>query len=277
MSSLNRDARRDLPIGMFDSGVGGLTVLDAVRRRMPQEDLLYLGDTARLPYGTKSGDTITRYALQATRKLVEQQVKMLVVACNTASSVALPALQRAYPDIPVIGVVEHGAEAACKASVSGAIAVMGTTSTTREGAYVRTILGMRPDARVTGVATQLLVPMAEEGWFDGPLVEGIIARYLKPVMSRDTPPDCLVLGCTHFPLLTEAVRAVVGPAVILVDSAATTAQAVENRLVRDGLARIQPGGSMTFLTTDDTGRFAATGSLFLRTNLSAGDVRLVDL
>ncbi len=268
---------RNLPIGLFDSGVGGLTVLEALRRRLPGEDLLYLGDTARLPYGTKSAETITRYALQATRKLVERRVKALVVACNTATSVALPALEQAFADIPVIGVVEPGAQAACAASRNGHIAVMATASTTREGAYRRAILARRPEATVLGIATQLLVPMAEEGWFDGPLVEGVIARYLDPVFATDAAPDCLVLGCTHFPLLIRPVRAVVGPEVSLVDSAATTAQAVETTLRAADLFRETPGGSIRFLTTDDVHRFAATGSLFLGMPITAADVQLVDL
>ena len=271
------DFLRNLPIGLFDSGVGGLTVLQALRRRMPGEDLLYLGDTARLPYGTKSAETITRYALQASRKLVDRRIKALVVACNTATSVALPALQAAFSTIPVIGVVEPGAQAACAASRSGHIAVIATASTTREGAYVRAILSRRPEARVLGIATQMLVSMAEEGWFDGLVAEGVIARYLDPVFSAPDAPDCLVLGCTHFPLLFKPLRAVVGPAVTLVDSAATTAEAVETRLLADDLARETPSGDITFLTTDDVSRFAATGSLFLGLPITAADVQLVDL
>ena len=267
-----------LPIGLFDSGVGGLTVLDAMRRRVPGEDFLYLGDTARLPYGTKSPETITRYALQATRKLIERRIKLLVVACNTATAVALPALAETYPDIPVIGVVEPGALAACRTSASGRIAVMATMSTTRGGAYVRAILAHRPEAHVVSLAASLLVPMAEEGWFEGPLVEGIIARYLDPVFREQTEtPDCLVLGCTHFPLLIKALRAVVGPDVALVDSAATTAETVADRLRQDCLERPAGGGSITFLTTDDVARFAATGSLFLGMSIAGSDVELVNL
>ena len=269
---------RHLPIGLFDSGVGGLTVLDALRRRLPHENFLYLGDTARLPYGTKSPETISRYALQATRALVDRHVKLLVVACNTATAVALPALAAAYPGTPVIGVVEPGALAACRASSHGRIAVMATQSTTQGGAYVRAILAHRPEARITSLAASLLVPMAEEGWFEGPLVEGIIAKYLDPVFHAPTPPpDCLVLGCTHFPLLLKALRNVVGPDVTLVDSAATTAETVAAQLTHSNLTRPQPGGAITFLTTDDATRFANTGSLFLGMTIPPADVELVNL
>ncbi|MDR2726589.1 MAG: glutamate racemase [Deltaproteobacteria bacterium] len=274
---MRRSPDAHLPVGLFDSGVGGLTVLDAMRRRMPEENFLYLGDTARLPYGTKSRETITRYALQATGKLVERRIKLLVVACNTATAAALPALVEHYPSIPVVGVVEPGARAACRASPSGRIAVMATASTTRGGVYVRVILSHRPNAQVTSLAAPLLVPMAEEGWFEGPLVEGIIAKYLDPVFrGRGDDPDCLVLGCTHFPLLLKALRAVVGPAVSLVDSADTTAEEVLRHLDRDDLENTG-GGAITFLTTDDTARFAATGSIFLGMPIDQSDVELVNL
>lgn len=278
MSDALFHTRTELPIGLFDSGVGGLTVLAALRRALPGEDLLYLGDTARLPYGTKSAETITRYALQAARKLVERQIKLLVVACNTVSAVALPSLAAAFPDIPVIGVVEPGARAACRASRKGRIAVIATASTTRGGAYPLAIKAQRPEAVVTGLATSLLVPMAEEGWFDGPLVEGIIARYLAPLFVDSAhAPDCLVLGCTHFPLLLKSLQAVAGPDVTLVDSAATTAETVAARLGAEGLGRAEPSGRVTFLTTDDPERFAATGSLFLQMQIAPADVELVNL
>ena len=168
----------ELPVGLFDSGVGGLTVLRAMRACMPGESFLYLGDTARLPYGTKSRDTIARYSLQVTARLVERKIKLLVVACNTATAAALPALRRAYPEIPVIGVVEPGAKAACAASREGFIAVIGTESTIRGRAYDEAILKLRPDARVIGLPCPLFVPLAEDGLVEGPLAEGIAARYL---------------------------------------------------------------------------------------------------
>lgn len=289
-----------LPIGMFDSGVGGLTVLKALRARLPEEDILYLGDTARLPYGTKSPATITRYAVQSTATLVRRGVKLLVVACNTASAVALDALSAAWPGIPVIGVVEPGAAAACAASKSGSICVLGTASTIRGGAYQRAIERISPGASVTGLPCGLFVSLAEEGWLDGPLVEGIARKYLEPVFfagsaaekghagSLDSSdpsgpsacPDCLVLGCTHFPLLLAAIDAAVNSGrarpVTIVDSAATTATVVEKELERLGLRR-RGGGTVRFLTTDDTARFAETGSLFLGERIAPEHVELVDL
>lgn len=285
MRDAERHAMQNLPIGLFDSGVGGLTVLKALRQRMPSEDLLYLGDTARLPYGTKSAETIVRYALRASAGLIARKIKLLVVACNTATSVALEALQEAY-DVPVIGVVEPGAQASCRASKAGHIAVIATESTIRGEAYHKAIHRLRPDARIVGQPCPLFVPLAEEGWVEGDIAEGIAARYLDPIFRPEfggdavQTPDCLVLGCTHFPLLAKAIRSVVGPDVVIVDSAATTAQTVQAELERHNLVR-QPCagayGNTQFLTTDDVPRFARTGGLFLGTPIAPDDVELVNL
>ena len=272
----------ELPVGLFDSGVGGLTVLRAMRACMPGESFLYLGDTARLPYGTKSRDTIARYSLQVTARLVERKIKLLVVACNTATAAALPALRRAYPEIPVIGVVEPGAKAACAASREGFIAVIGTESTIRGRAYDEAILKLRPDARVIGLPCPLFVPLAEDGLVEGPLAEGIAARYLDRVFRvprerGENIPDCLVLGCTHFPLLADAITHVAGPGVTLVDSAATTARAVKSTLEEHGLRSAAETGESFFLTTDDAERFARVGERFLGFPVPESRVELVDL
>ena len=267
------------PIGIFDSGMGGLTVLRAIHGRLPHERLLYLGDTARLPYGTKSRDTVARYCLQAAEKLVERGIKMLVVACNTATSAALPALREAFAPLPVIGVVEPGAAAAVRASRTGHIAVIATEGTIHGGAYQRAIGALRPDARIIGQPCTLFVALAEEGWMDGPLVEGIAARYLNHIFHGDAPdtPDTLLLGCTHFPPLQTALQHVVGPDVTLVDSAATTAQAVEQELRRHALLCDTGSPQPHFLTTDDAIRFARVGSLFLGANIPENSVERVDL
>ena len=254
----------------------------AMRALMPGETYLYLGDTARLPYGTKSPATIARYALRATAELVARRVKLLVVACNTASAVALPALRAAYPQLSVEGVVEPGAEAACRVTRRDHIAVIGTESTIRGRAYEKAILRRRPQAVVVGKSCPLFVPLAEDGLVDGPLAEGIAARYLDEVfrLPRERGggvPDCLVLACTHFPLLAAAIRRVAGPDVELVDSAATTAQAVRRSLAEQGLERTSGGGTAHFLTTDDAPRFAALGARFLGMPLGDGEVELVDL
>lgn len=273
------DKAATLPIALFDSGVGGLTVLAAMRRLMPEEDYLFLGDTARVPYGAKSQKTIIRYTLQAAAKLIGLQIKLLVIACNTATAAALPALRETWPDMPIIGVVEPGARAACEASLSGDIAVIATESTIRSGAYAEAILRRRPDAQVRSLACPLFVPLAEEGWFDGPIVEGVAARYLEPLFRKAPAPDCLVLGCTHYPMLAPAIRKVVGGGATIVDSAATTAQVVKRRLEERGLSHPEPArsGDMLFFITDDPQRFTRTGSLFLNTHITDGDVRLVDL
>lgn len=273
-----------LPIGMFDSGVGGLTVLSALTRELPGEDILYLGDTARLPYGTKSPETVTRYALQTAGKLVERGIKTLVVACNTVSAVALEALADAWPNLPVIGVVIPGAKASCAASKSGHIAVIATQSTIKGGAYQRAIRAIRPESRVKCVPCSLFVSLAEEGWMDGPIAEAVAARYLSPIFSRDIPaadrPDCLVLACTHFPLLKAAIRNVIGPEPAIVDAALITAETVADKLARDTLLHPETAsrqGLIRYLTTDDTARFAHTGSLFLGRDIKSEDVELVDL
>ena len=289
-----------LPIGIFDSGVGGLTVLAALRRRLPQESYCYLGDTARLPYGTKSTGTILRYSLQTTEKLVERRIKLLVVACNTATAAALPELQRTYSPLPVIGVIEPGAHAACKAVQPGNgsegkdIIVLGTESTIRGGAYTRAIQAINPGANVTGIACSLFVSLAEEGWMTGPIAEGIASRYLSPILGDQgkprAKPGCIVLGCTHFPPLAPAIAAVAGKDVIMVDSAETTAEAVQAELDRLGLLRsaLEPqagqnnstavcSDKLHFLTTDAPERFARVGSLFLGETIDPGKLDLVTL
>ena len=272
-----------LPIGLFDSGVGGLTVLKALRTLLPCEEYLYLGDTARLPYGTKSPDTIIRYAVQAAEKLVERGVKMLVIACNTASSVAIEPLQQAFPDIPVVGVVKPGAIASCRASENGRILVLATESTIRGNAYQRAIHQLRSEAQVTGLPCPLFVSLAEEGWTEGELVEGIIARYLNPFFASPLEgadgviPDTVVLGCTHFPLLAPAIRNVVGEHVHIVDSAETTAAEVKRLLAKHKLIQRNVCGGTRFLTTDDISRFARTGSWFLGLPIDIDAVELVDL
>jgi glutamate racemase len=273
-----------LPIGMFDSGVGGLTVLKALRERMPCEDVIYLGDTARLPYGTKSPQTVTRYGVQCGGELIKRGVKLLVVACNTASAVALDALRQANPGVPVIGVVEPGARAACEATVNQAVAVIATESTIAGGAYQRAIHALKPQARIIGHPCPLFVALAEEGWTDGQVPEAVAARYLDPIFKpasgtgHPVVPDTLVLGCTHFPLLAPAIRNVAPAGTTIVDSAATTAETVYQELDHLHLGRPENGcGSTRYLTTDDVPRFARTGSRFLGTPIAETDVELVDL
>ncbi len=270
--------RRSLPIGVFDSGVGGLTVLRALREQLPQEDFLYLGDTARLPYGTKSAQSVSRYSLQAADLLVRQGIKHLVVACNTASSVALAALRERFAPLPVMGVIEPGAEAACAATRSAEIAVIATEGTIRGGAYHRAIARRAPEATVVGQPCSLFVALAEEGWTSGPIVEAVAKRYLSAIFEQHPNVDTLLLGCTHFPVLTDALRAVLSEQVHLVDSARTTAAALaEDLRARDLLAPNARRGSMRLFATDHAERFAAVGSLFLGESFGSEDVEIVDL
>ncbi len=208
---------------------------------------------------------------------MKRGVKVLVIACNTATSAALPTLRAAYPGLPVVGVVEPGAAAACAASRTGRIAVIATKATVRGGAYERAIRALRPDAWIQTVACPLFVPMAEDGLTEGPLAVGMAARYLGGVFSGEVKPDCLVLGCTHFPLLKKAILTVVGDDVAIVDSAETTAARVEKLLADKGMTALSGGSACRFLTTDDPEGFAETGSRFLGMRLSAFDVELVDL
>jgi glutamate racemase len=282
-----------LPIGVFDSGVGGLTVLRALRLAMPAENFIYLGDTARLPYGTKSAETVVRYSLQCAAALVERRIRCLVVACNTASASALDALRLHHPRLPVVGVIEPGAEAAVAASESQHIAVIATEGTIGGGVYETAIRRLNGSARVTSKACALFVSMAEEGWTDGPIAEAVAHRYLDPIFSRSDAPDTLVLGCTHFPVLATAIRAVLPRHVRIVDSAATTAAAVLRQFngpagaggavdraeapsrgdVTDPNAR----GNVTWLATDGAARFARVGSAFLGETLRAEAIEVIDL
>lgn len=272
-------SRRDLPIGVFDSGIGGLTVLAALRARLPRESFTYLGDTARVPYGTKSPETVRRYAEQVTRRLVSEGVKMLVIGCNTASAHALPALRIAYggagEEIPVEGVVEPGVRAALALTRGGGIAVAATEGTVRAGAYQEALRRLAPGVRVEARACPLFVALAEEGWTDGDVASLTARLYLADLPA--TGVDTLVLGCTHYPLLRGVIEGAVGPGVAVVDSAVATADAVAASLEAAGLLRHPSAAPPTvrFQVTDGPERFARVGSLFLAEPIP--EVSLVDL
>jgi glutamate racemase len=267
----------EAPIGVFDSGIGGLTVLAALLQALPHERFVYLGDTARLPYGTKSAHTVARYAVQAAQALVGQGVKCLVVACNTAASVGLDAVRARVGPLPVIGVIEPGAQAACAATRSGHIAVIATEATVRGGAYERAILERRTDARVVQLPTQLLVALAEEGLVEGPVAAAVVNHYLGSLFAAPTAPDTLVLGCTHFPALAHTIRQALGPQVRIVDSALTTAAAVRDELLTRGIARTAGSQSLQFMATDGPERFARVGSRFLGRSIAAAQIEMIDL
>lgn len=243
------------PIGIFDSGVGGLTVVRAVRAALPDEDIVYLGDSARVPYGSKSAETVKRYALGCARFLLEKDVKLVLVACNTATAHALPALRSALT-VPVIGAVEPGAEAALQVSRSGQLGVIGTLGTIRSGAYEAAVWSLDPGAVVTGEACALLVPLAEEGWTEDDVAFQVARRYLRSLAERAPAIDTLLLGCTHYPLLSHiialAAEQVFAHPVCLVDSA--TAMAAAARTTLEARAERRPpsgrGGSLRCFVTD---------------------------
>jgi len=272
----HNDSLNERPIGVFDSGVGGLTVLKAIQEEMPHENLVYLGDTARLPYGTKSPASIERYATQAAAKLREQGIKLLVVACNTASAVALDRLREELAPLPVVGVVEPGATAAVSLRPGGRHLVLATEATVDLGAYKTAILENDPEATVREQACEMLVSLAEEGWSDGEIARAIVRRYLDE--ARGESLDTIILGCTHFPLLKTAIRDVADDNVTLVDSASTTAGVVRAALEAEGATRGEDSpGTLRLLATDGATRFARVGGQFLGRDLSYSDVELVDL
>ncbi len=239
------------PIGVFDSGVGGLTVVAALGRRLPGESILYLGDTARLPYGTKSPATVSRYTRRNLDFLVRRGVKAVVVACNTASAVALEGLTE---PVPVWGVIAPGARRAAGVS-RGRVGVIATEATIRSGAYERSLADLRPELEIASQACPLFVPLVEEGWHDDPVAEEVARRYLAPLLARGI--DTLVLGCTHYPLLAPTLSRVVGPDVAMVDSAEAVAAEVAQTLAElDLLAPATARGEDHFCLTDDADRFA---------------------
>jgi glutamate racemase len=267
------------PIGVFDSGMGGLTVLRALAAQLPDEDFVYLGDTARLPYGTKSPDTVRAYALQATHLLLSEDVKMVVIACNTASAVALEALRDALAPVPVIGVIEPGARAGVAATRNKRIAVLATESTVKGAAYAQAIHQLMADAQVVQLACQVFVALAEEGWADTRATTAAVEDYLEPLFAHADAPDTLVLGCTHFPVLAAAIQRHVGGEITLVDSAETTAGAVAEALAASALHAGNGGGpqAIRFFVTDSPERFARIGAIFLGSAIEGGAVTLVDL
>lgn len=258
------------PIGVFDSGVGGLTVLRALREILPYDDFVYLGDMARLPYGTKSPETVANYAQQVTQHLVQQDIKMLVVACNTASALGLDHLKQNFPSLPCLGVIEPGARAAVQATQNNRVVVLATEATVSSGAYETAIKRLKPEAKVQAIACNMLVSLVEEGWSDTHEAEVIVRRYLKRVKLKDF--DTLVLGCTHFPLLLKALEKVLPASISIVDSAKMAAKEAKMTLItnnlqkesiRDSIRESIPLGADRFLITDSKTRFTKIAKAFL--------------
>ena len=264
-----RDPRLD-PIGVFDSGIGGLTVAAALKKHLPSETIFYIGDTARVPYGGKSRKTVERYSIEIGGLLLAEQAKMIVVACNTASALAVPRMKELF-NVPVQGVVTPGAEAALRATRNGRIGVIGTRATIASGAYERAIHALDPQAKVVSEACPLLVPLIEEGMFDDPITDQVIDRYLAPLFAEDI--DTLVLGCTHYPLAQEAIARAAGDAINLVDSAENCALAVKVLLGSQvPAAPADQLGRLDVALTDSTEGFLRTAEQALE--LDIGDVQL---
>ena len=256
------------PIGVFDSGIGGLTVVAELRRLLPAESIFYIGDTARVPYGGKSQATIERYSQELTGLLLAERAKLIVVACNTASALGVPQLKETLR-IPVTGVIEPGAQAAVKATRSGKVGVIGTRATIASRAYERAIEELDSDITVFAEACPLLVPLIEEGWLDDPVTDSIIARYLEKLLRSGV--DTLVLGCTHYPLMRSAIQRFVGPNVTLVDSAQNTALAVQKMLTSQKLAAPKKTvGRLQVALTDPSTGFLRVAETAL--GLHVGDV-----
>ncbi len=271
------------PLGVFDSGLGGLTVVRALREVLPEEHIIYLGDTARVPYGTKGPSTVVKYATACAGHLVGRGVKAIVIACNTVSAVA-PEQLRIDLDLPVLGVIEPGARAAVAATKTGRIGVLATAGTIASGAYTRAVTNLSTRAEVIGQAAPLLVPLAEEGWVEGEVPTLAVRRYLEPLARAKV--DVVVLGCTHYPLLRDViereVHALIGPHVVVVDSASTMASDVKAFLESRALARPATGGDPTargrtqLLFTDEPRAMHEVASRFLSGSIST-DIELVDL
>jgi glutamate racemase len=268
---------REAPLGVFDSGLGGLTVVRALRAVLPHEDIVYLGDTARVPYGTKGPGTVLRYAIHCTRALVQRDVKAVVIACNTVSAVA-PDRLRADFDLPVISVIEPGARAAIRSAGDGRVGVLGTAATIASGAYVRAVSANSTRCEVLGRAAPMLVPLAEEGWLEGEVPSLVVREYLQAFVGKGI--GAVVLGCTHYPLfrplIEEQVRAMLGPQVNVVDSAIATADETRAFLTDRALTttRERPG-KLEFLVTDRPRSFEAVARRFL--GEEAPEAQVIDL
>jgi glutamate racemase len=247
------------PIGIFDSGVGGLTVLREIIKELPSESTIYLGDTARVPYGTRSPETVMRYSLENARFLMSRGIKMLVVACNTSSSISLPELERSLP-IPIVGVVVPGARAAISQSKTKTVAVIGTETTINSNAYKKAIESIDRSFNVIGIACPLFVPLVEEGWLSGRVVSLVAKRYLSPL--KKSKADVLILGCTHYPMIKDVIEEIVG--IPLIDSASETAKEVK-RILEEGKIKNNQKGKpkREFFVTDAKDKFIRIGEKFL--------------
>jgi glutamate racemase len=254
--------RPSAAIGVFDSGIGGLTVVKSIRQLLPEEHIVYFGDTARVPYGIKSTETVREYALQITDFLLNRDVKMIVIACNTVSAAAEAQVRERAAPVPVIGVVDAGARVAVqRAGPKGSVGVIGTLATVASGTYEASILAIQPDLTVRSAACPLLVPLAEEGWLDNDVAMLTLRHYLSAFDGH--PPDALILGCTHYPLFKESIRSILPESVAIIDSADAVAARVDETLRAKGIRRLDGAGSLACVVSDKPQRFQALAERFL--------------
>lgn len=267
-----------LPIAVFDSGVGGLTVLRTLKEYLPNESFIYLGDTARVPYGIKGAATIVRYTLGAAHFLMAQHIKLLVIACHTSSTLALATLEHTFESLPIVGMLEPGARAVCAASKNGRIAVIATEATVKAQGYQKAIQRANAAATVLAQSCSVFVALAEEGWVNGPVAESAAKKYLDPLFNHQPRPDSLLLGCTHFPLLFGAIQNVIGKEVAIIDPAIETARTVQRILQQKNLVNPQTvaQAQTQFLVTDSPDRFSHVAEQFLSIPVHASQVQLVD-
>lgn len=267
---------RNKAIGVFDSGIGGISVLSALKKRLPNESFVYLGDMARVPYGTKSKHTVIRYAIDAAKMLLEKNIKLLVIACNTATAFALPEVHEAI-GIPVIGVIEHSAKKACLISKKHHIALIATEGTVSSGSYERVVATVSPQTHVTGKSCGLFVSLAEEGFLDHPVTEQVAHEYLDPLFSMPDRPDCLILGCTHYPFLLNVIKRVVNERMAIVDPAEETAIEVQQWLTANQMNNdTRSPHPVEYLVTDSKSRFLRLAQLFLGETIAPESVTMFD-
>jgi len=266
------------PIGVFDSGLGGLSVLSELLKQLPGEEYLYLGDTQRNPYGLKSAQTVEKYTVEAVTFLVKAGAKLIVIACNTATVAGLDTVQKAFPDIPIVGVVEPGCLAVAEV-VQKHIVLLATQGTVKSGVHAARIKELKPDIKVSGVPAPILVALAEEGWLSGDVADAVCKRYLGDLYNDpDNAPDCLLLGCTHFPPFYNSIRKAVGSETTIVDPSGLTAQHVSAELEKHGiLSKNTNPGKIKYLVTADPERFARIASFLLGKNIDLEDIKLINL
>lgn len=271
---MNTESLKEKSIGIFDSGIGGLTVAKEIIRHLPNENIIYLGDTARVPYGTKSRETVIKYAEGNSRFLLSKGIKLLVVACNTASAYAIKALEDQLT-IPVVGVIRPGAKKAVESTKNGRIGVIGTPSTIKSNAYPKVINKIDPDISVFSKACPLFVPLAEEGWLQNDISKNIAFEYLSELKKFDI--DTLILGCTHYPLLKETIGEVIGKNVVLIDSAEQVSDKVSKIIDQNGAEKRENSKTSLreFYLTDNSETFISVAKSFLGEDMR--EVKLVDI